>query len=62
MNEMDGDVAVAFKGVEWHAHGDMLVPEYGECPSGCGAERGGLYGFSHQEVSYAFLSEGQHPR
>ena len=48
--------------LEWHAYGDMRVHEHGECRSGCGAELGGVYGFNHQEVSDAFLSEGQHPR
>lgn len=26
------DVLVGFEGSEWHTHGDLLVPEYGEDP------------------------------
>ena len=42
-------------GACWYLSTVSVVP-------GCGAERGGVYGFNHQEVSDAFLSEGQHPR
>jgi hypothetical protein len=29
VDEIDGDLAVAFEGYEWHTHGDLLVGTYG---------------------------------